>query len=523
MLVLHEFTLSVLKSGPCARYAQRTSHEEGQVLIKTIHIEDGSELATSRLRYLLYCGACRLPTSPASSATTTDAMPSTGKPVETRPEKYSVCLNVLLGNSKGMPTVGVVVALHGLEFHIIPKVIRALHGFVLAVTTAKTTASFAPIRSESLQTLRTIPNSENSSADANPTGENSLDTQEDGHHSPGSSFPHKSSMHNQHANCSLSSHTAIQNDGFGTPTAEAPSSVELETEKGTLFHFEHITSQLLPLYCKFQTQVAREDSTIVDVQLVGCSIQFLDLGGTVGVVLLPEATICSSVPSSTSFLPKEDCWEVVVAASNLQLKGTHWASGNLQADPVGSAKCGPPATWDVTVRKLKDGSRDVLIQLRNVRVVLLADYLAGLIEYFNSSHWKSYRHSKSKVGNNNSTTCWKLEVENSILFLPREQGKKEYVQLVLGELLFTTIEGGSSTESFYIVGQRVSVEVHDIDGTEKNLHEVRKEKRNGGWILIERWDGEMSIEVPPGDLPTCLEIHSATLNVTWDGKFSSPD
>ena len=42
-------------------------------------------------------------------------------------------------------------------------------------------------------------------------------------------------------------------------------------------------------------------------------------------------------------------------------------------------------------------------------------------------------------------------------------------------------------------------------------------KSNRGQTLVERWDSEMLIEIPP-HLPACLEIHSSVLELVLNGE-----
>lgn len=479
--------------------------------MKTVHVEDGSELASSPFRYLLYCAGCHRSISPRPPIV--DTKPISSRLTEASEEKYAVCLKMVTGGPTGVPKIGVMAALHGLEFHINPKVFRALHGFALAATAPKASAS-----SGNSQSLATI-------SDASPNGcppyipssdDYYIDGEETELRSVFSGLPIKSPVHNQMQAIALSPTSPSH------PSGSVPSNMNAqdggnhgEGKDILLFFFENLTSQLLPLSAMFQNQVARHDSVIIDVQLESCGVQFLDAGGTVGVVLLPDATVCTSVPCATS--SSEESWEIVAVSSDLQLKGTHWASGNINEDPVGSLSSGPTATWDVRVRKAQNGNLDVVFQIHNAQVVLLADYLAGLIQYFDSSHWTSQSKSNTRSAGKSSTICWKVEVEDSVLFLPRVQGKDEFVQLVLGEFLFTAMDDHNPTTSYYIVGQKVSVRVHGTDDGD-DRPDTDFGKSSSGQTLVERWDCELLIDIPPGNLPTCLEIHSSVLELVLDGE-----
>lgn len=477
--------------------------------MKTVHVEDGSELASSPFRYLLYCAGCHRSISPRPPII--DTKPVSSRPVESSEEKYAVCLKMVVGGPTGVPKMGVMAAVHGLEFHINPKVFRALHGFALAATAPKASAS-----SGNSQSLTTI--SDGFPPDFHSLNDYYMDGEETGLRSVFSGLPIKSPVHNHMQAIALSPTFPSH------PSGSIPSNMnsqdggnhEGESEDNLLLFFEKLTSQLLALSAMFRNQVARHDSVIIDVQLDSCGIQFLDAGGTVGVVLLPDATVCTSVPSAAS--SSEESWEIVAVSSDLQLKGTNWASGNINEDPVGSLSSGPTATWDVRVKKSENGNLDVVIQIHNAQVVLLADYLAGLIQYFDSSHWTSQSKSNTNAGKS-SAICWKVEVEDSVLFLPRVQGKGEFVELVLGEFLFTTMDDQNPTTSYYIVGQKVSVRVHGTDDAGgDDRPDTDFGKSSGGQTLFERWDGELLIDIPPGNIPTCLEIHSSVLELVLDGE-----
>jgi hypothetical protein len=498
-------------NGFFGRYAQRSSYADLEVLMKTVHVEDASELASSPFRYLLYCAGCHRSITPLTPAV--DTNPVASKSAESSEEKSATCLKMVMDGPIGVPRMGVMAAFHGLEFHINPVVFRALHGFAMAATAPKASAS-----SGNSHTLTTI-------SDASPNGfppdfhsldEYYKDGEETGLCSVFSGLPIKSPVHNQMQAIALSPTSPSHPSSSSNVNTQGEGNNEGERKNNLLLFFEKLTSQLLPLSAMFQNQVARNDSVIIDVQLESCGVQFLDPGGTVGVLLLPDATVCTSVPCATS--SGEESWEIVVVSSDLQLKGTHWASGNIKEDPVGSFSFGPSATLDVRVRKSENGNLDVVIQIRNAQVVLLADYLAGLIQYFDSSHWTSQSKSNSKSAGKSSTICWKVEVEDSVLFLPREQSKDEFVQLVLGEFLFTAMDDHNPTTSYYIVGQKVSVRVHGTDDDVDDRPDTDFVKSRRGQTLVERWDGEMLIEIPPNNLPTCLEIHSSVLELILDGE-----
>jgi len=283
---------------------------------------------------------------------------------------------MVMGGPTGVPKLGVMAALHGLEFHINPKVFRALHGFASAVTASKASASSGI--SQSLTTISdALPNGFPS--DFHSSDDYCMDGGETGLRSVFSGLPIKSPVHNQMQAIALSPTSPSHSSGSvpSNMNSEDGGNYEGENKDNLLFFFEKLTSQLLPLSAMFQKQVARHDSIIIDVQLESCGIQFMDAGGTVGVVLLPDATVCTSIPCAAS--SSDESWEIVAVSSDLQLKGTHWASGNINEDPVGSLSSGPPATWDVRVRKSEKGNLDVVFQIHNAQVVLLTDYLAGLI------------------------------------------------------------------------------------------------------------------------------------------------
>ena len=65
------------------------------------------------------------------------------------------------------------------------------------------------------------------------------------------------------------------------------------------------------------------------------------------ILLVPDGTVCISMPCTT--LSGEDSWEIVAVSSNLQLKGTLWASGNIRDNPIRSLSFGPSSTWDIRV------------------------------------------------------------------------------------------------------------------------------------------------------------------------------
>ncbi|KAG0604647.1 hypothetical protein M758_10G186100 [Ceratodon purpureus] len=493
------------------KYIQRSSHADLELLLKTVHVEDASELASSPFRYLLYCAGCHRSITPLTPVVHTN--PVSSKSAESFEDKYAACLKMVMDGPMGVPKMGIMAALHGLEFHINPIVFRALHGFAMAATAPKTSAS-----SGTSPTLTTI-------SDASPNGfppdfhsldEYYMDGKETGLCSVFSGLPIKSPMHNQMQAIALSPTSPSHPSSTSNVNTQDAGNNEGETTDNLFLFFEKLSSQLLPLSAMFQNQVARNDSIIIDVQLESCGVQFLDAGGTVGVLLLPDATVCTSVPCTTS--SGEESWEIVVVSSDLQLKGTHWASGNIKENPVGSLGFGPSATWDVRVRKSENGNLDVVIQIHNAQVVLLADYLAGLIQYFDSSRWTSQSKSNSKTAGKSSTICWKVEVEDSVLFLPREQSKDEFLQLVLGEFLFTAMDDHNPTTSYYVVGQKVSIRVHGTNDDADDQPETEFGKSCRGQTLVQRWDGEMLIEIPPDNLPTCLEIHSSVLELILDGN-----
>uniref|UniRef100_A0A7I4B673 Uncharacterized protein n=1 Tax=Physcomitrium patens TaxID=3218 RepID=A0A7I4B673_PHYPA len=491
------------------KFAQLSSHIDAQLLMKTVHVEDATEPASSPFRYLLYCSECHRATS--SLTPVVDVNFASSKAAETPEVKYAVCLKWAMGGPMGVPKMGIMAALHGLEFHVNPKVFRALHAFAVAATSSNASSG-------SSRTFSSI--SDASSPSSPPDIHSSSECFRNGHEtglcSVFSGLPIRSSVHNQVQAVALAptppSHP--KRSVPSKPNAQGAKNCETEWRDNPLFVLEKLPSQLLPLSDMFQNQVARNDSMIIDVQLESCGIQFLDNGGTVGVVLLPDATVCSSVPCTTA--SGEVSWEIVAVSSDLQVKGTHWASGNIKQNPVGSMSVGPVATWDFRIRKSVDGNLDVVMQIHNAQVVLLADYLAGIIQYFDSSHWTSQIKPNTNTIDQSSTIHWKVEVEDSVLFLPREQGKEDFVQVVLGEFVFTAVDDHNPTTSCYIVGQNVSVRVHRTynDGDDRLDTDLGN---SNGQSFLERWDGELLIELSPSNLPTCLEIHSSVLELILDG------
>jgi hypothetical protein len=250
--------------------------------------------------------------------------------------------------------------------------------------------------------------------------------------------------------------------------------------------------------------------------LEGCAVQFFDSGNLVAGLVIPEASAYTSNIAS----PYEH-WEVKVAATDVQVKGTGLASGNVDKDPVGSVNHGPPASWNISIKNGCDGSSfEIILHVQRAQILLLCNYLASLVGYFNISNWKPYR-KPGIINWSQSSVCLKLEVENSLLFVPVEQSKDEYLQLGLGKLVLSTVQKGGTADIFDIQGQGVSVWVrstaykvkHAMDG---EIGEVSDE----GIALVQRWDGVMSIEVPTGDFPTCLEICSSVVEFNFNGNAS---
>ena len=477
--------------------------------MKTVHVEDFSELASSPFRYLLYCAGCHRSITPLTPVANTN--PVSSKSAESSTEKYAACLKMVTDGPMGVPKIGVMAAFYGLEFHINPIIFRALHGFVLAATVSKSSASCGNTHS-----LTTISDASfnDLSAEFHSPDEGYANGEETGLCSVFSGLPVKSPVYNQMQAIALSLTSCSHQSTSNVNTQNARKS-EGERRDNLLFFIEKLTNQLLPLSAMFRNQVARNDSLIIDVLLENCEVRFLDAGGTVGILLVPDATVCTSMPCATLF--GEDSWEIVVVSSDLQLKGTLWASGNIGDNPVGSLSFGPSATWDIRVRKSENANLDVVIQIHNAQFVLLADYMAGLIQYFDGSHWTSQIRSSTKSPGKSATVCWKVEVEDSVLFLPREQSKDEFVQLMIGELLCTAMNDHNSRTSYYIVGKKVSVRVHGTDDVVDDRADTDFGKSNRGQTLVERWDGEMLIEIPP-NLPACLEIHSSVLELVLNGE-----
>lgn len=480
-----------------------------QLLMKTVHVEDATELASSPFRYLLYCSERHRATS--SLTPVVGGNVDSSKFAETPEVKYAVCLKWAMGGPIGVPKMGIMAALHGLEFHVNPKVFRVLHAFAVAATSPNASSGSSRLFSS----IR-----DSSSPSGSPENHLSSECFRAGHEiglcSVSSGLPIRALVHNQIQPVALApTPSHAERSVPSNPSTQDTENCETEWRDNPLFVFDKLPSQLLPLSDMFQNQVARNDFIIIDVQLESCEIQFLDNGGTVGVVSLPDATVCSSVPSTSA--SGEDSWEIVAVSSDLQVKGTHWASGNVKQNPVGSTSLGPLATWDVRIRKSVDGNLDVVLQIHNSQVVLLADYLAGVIQFFDSSHWTSQIKPNINAVDKSSSIHWKIEVEDSVLFLPREQGKEGFIQVVLGELVFTAVDDHNPILSFCIVGQNVSVRVQGTcnNGDDRSSSDL---DNSTGQSFLERWDGELLIEIPSSNLPTCLDIHSSVLELILDGE-----
>ena len=61
--------------------------------------------------------------------------------------------------------------------------------------------------------------------------------------------------------------------------------------------------------------------------------------------------------------------------------------------------------------KSENANLDVVIQIHNAQFVLLANSMAGLIQYFDGSHWTSQVRSSTKSPGKSATVCWKVEVK----------------------------------------------------------------------------------------------------------------
>lgn len=108
----------------------------------------------------------------------------------------------------------------------------------------------------------------------------------------------------------------------------------------------------------FQNQVVCYDFVIIDVQFESCGVQFLDVGGIVGVVLFFDVIVCILVFCVILF--SEEFWEIVVVFFDFQFKGIYWVLGNINEDFVGSLSFGLIVIWDVRVRKVQNGNLDVV-------------------------------------------------------------------------------------------------------------------------------------------------------------------
>ncbi len=158
-------------------------------------------------------------------------------------------------------------------------------------------------------------------------------------------------------------------------------------------------------------------------------------------VMIPKASTYAS-----NFASPDEHWEVKVATTDVQVKGTWLALGTMDKDLIGSANLRPLATWNISIKSGCDGSSfEIILHVCHAHIHLFCNSLASLARYFNISNWKSYR-KPSIVNWSQSLVYLKLEVENSPLFVPIEQNKEEFLQLGLEKLFLSTIQ-----KAFFLV------------------------------------------------------------------------
>lgn len=499
------------------RYTQEGLQEKLQVQIKGAQIEDASELPSSPLHYLLCCTA----KDRQCKTTAADFKCSNFKSMLGSSEKHSASLSLLLSQLKGTSQTELQVTLCGLALHLMPSYIRELQEFFLEVLAPASSSSGKETESSSSQSLSSVGNEFNSLLAAHSQHS------QGGLHGQNNIVPclvssgfQMNSTEQNSKRLHTTSPGSVSNLGkaWGPQKTNATTAPEFEVDRGgQQIHssFASLPAELQPESVMFERQ-SESGALNLHVQLEGCAVQFFDSGNIVAGVVIPEASAYTSNIAS----PHEH-WEVKVAATDVQVKGTGLASGNVDKDAVGSVNHGPPATWNISIKNGCDGSSfEIILHVQHAQILLLSNYLASLAGYFNISNWKPYR--KPDIINwSQSSVCLKLEVENSLLFVPAEQSKDEYLQLGLGKLVLSTVQKGGTTDIFDIQVQGVSVWVqstaykvkHAMDG---EMGEVSDE----GIALVQRWDGVLSIEVPTGDFPTCLEICSSVVEFNVNGNAS---
>ncbi len=140
------------------RYTQEGLQEKLQVQIKGAQIEDGSELPSSPLHYLLCCTA----KDRQCKTTAADFKCSNFKSMLGNSEKQSVSLSLLLTQLKGTSQTELQVTLCCLAFHLMPNYIRELQEFFLEVLAPASSSSGKETESSSSQSLSSVGNEFNS-------------------------------------------------------------------------------------------------------------------------------------------------------------------------------------------------------------------------------------------------------------------------------------------------------------------------------------------------------------------------
>ncbi|KAG6546751.1 hypothetical protein Mapa_011940 [Marchantia paleacea] len=427
--------------------------EEIAFIVNRFHVEDAKEVAGSSLRYLLFFSEGLYSSSKKGIITSEDN--TSGNP-QASSNKNAFAAKMSRSNDSGQRSSAIQFHLQGMECHCHPKVMRALYWFVTMVTEAE------PI---------------DATADEARSG-----------------------LH-------LDEKTEVLSDEFGRSPSRKSSSSQEELESGP----------------------------DVAVQFKDLIFHLYDPGGIIGSVVLADAKV--SVFNATA---GHDSLKVLAEAREFRLKGPTWASGNCGGDVFGNSSNGPVATLSVTVIKTRKqrslsglvySLMEVDVTMQNVHCILLSDYFAVLIGYCTSSEWSFSINGENLLdigttgysfiaGTSKSIVVCKVEIINSMLLLPRESGCSEYLELSLPKvfLSFTPAElpvsgyrtrsdepGVSNSASSSDEPSEVDIvylSCSEIALTARGLYQSEESIDGSGLTLVERADGEMTVELPVSDKST---------------------
>jgi hypothetical protein len=327
------------------------------------------------------------------------------------------------------------VTLRGLAFHLMPNYIRELQEFFLEVLAPASSSFGKETESSSSQSLSSLGNEFNTLLAAHSQhdqgglhGQNNIVP-----YLVSSGFQMNSTERNSKRLPTTSLGSVSNLRKHGNHKKQMPQLL-LSLRYKELVNKYIVALQVCLLSCG-QSQLCSRDShgpaLKLQVQLQGCAVQFFDSGNIVAGAVIPEASAYTS-----NFVSPDEHWEVKVAATDVEVKGTGLALGNVEKDPIRSANHGPPATWNISIKNACNGSSfEIILHMRHAQIHLLCNYLANLAGYFNISNWKPYR-KPGIINWSQSSICLKLEVENSLLFVLVEQSKEEFLQLWIREARF---------------------------------------------------------------------------------------